>query len=311
MLTGNTDQGTAIQAVNEGNIFRFINKPCDTDTLVKVLHAALEQYHLIHAEKELLENTFQGGIKVLVDILALTNPVAFSRATRIKHYAGKLAYFLKLPDVWKYEVAAMLSQIGCVTIPADVLEKVYINHNLDPNEEEMLRKYPEIGHGLIAHIPRLEIVANMIANQNNDLDEAQRSAGIPELAPDVLGAAILRLAIDYDTLLSQGDTRGAVLQALQNKETCYHPALLQTIRKIIPPVLKKKVMMMDIVNLTKGMILENDVSTKKGLLLAKKGQEITPTMRILFQNHLKQNNIDESVLVAVLLEPEEDGAEKS
>lgn len=35
MLTGNADQQTAIIAVNEGNIFRFLTKPCPPDVLAK------------------------------------------------------------------------------------------------------------------------------------------------------------------------------------------------------------------------------------------------------------------------------------
>src|SRR5205085_9651219 len=60
MLTGNADQQTAIDAVNEGHIFRFLNKPCPPETLEKTLRAALNQHHLITAEKELLELTLTG-----------------------------------------------------------------------------------------------------------------------------------------------------------------------------------------------------------------------------------------------------------
>ena len=57
MLTGNSDQQTAMDAVNEGHIFRFLTKPCNTDTFAKALEAALEQYRLITAERELLPGT--------------------------------------------------------------------------------------------------------------------------------------------------------------------------------------------------------------------------------------------------------------
>lgn len=299
MLTGNTDLGTAIAAVNEGNIFRFINKPCSTETLERVLNAAIKQYHLIHAEKELLENTFQGAINVLVDILALTNPVAFSRAKRIKYFTGKIARFLELEDIWKYEVAAILSQLGCVTIPPVTLEKVYLNQNLDSNELEMLKQYPIIGHDLIVNIPRLEVVAKMITNQQNDLEKSNYINKIEKIPLDVLGAAILRISIDYDTLLSQGLTRGKVLLKLNSNAKQYHPQLLLAIKKIIPPVIEKKVLMVPVKKLSRGMILESDIITKKGVLLAKKGQEITPTMHIMFENYMNQKNIDENILVAV------------
>ena len=37
MLTGDSDLQTAIDAVNQGKIFRFLSKPCDKETLVKTL----------------------------------------------------------------------------------------------------------------------------------------------------------------------------------------------------------------------------------------------------------------------------------
>ena len=305
MLTGTTDLNTAIAAVNEGNIFRFVSKPCSKTTLENVLNAAIEQYHLIHAEKELLENTLQGGINVLVDILALTNPVAFCHAARIKYFVGELVRVLKLENSWQYKVAAMLSQIGCVTIPPDVLEKVYFETHLDPIEKDMLDQYPIIGHDLIAHIPRLEVIASMIAHQRRDLDDNDRSEAIEQMPKDVLGAAILRIAIDYDTLLSQGLTREAVIKKLIENEKRYHPTLLLNIHKVLPPVMEKRVTVTPIKNLFKGMILESDVMTKKGLLLAKKGQEVSHTMCVMFENHLKQKNIDETISVSILTPPKE------
>src|SRR5580693_9859098 len=39
MLTGNADIQTAVSAVNEGSIFRFLTKPCEKETLGKALSA--------------------------------------------------------------------------------------------------------------------------------------------------------------------------------------------------------------------------------------------------------------------------------
>ena len=61
MLTGNADMQTAVNAVNEGNIFRFLTKPASKEIIINAVTAALEQYRLIMAEKELLEKTFHGG----------------------------------------------------------------------------------------------------------------------------------------------------------------------------------------------------------------------------------------------------------
>ncbi len=59
MLTGYGDLQTAIEAVNESNIFRFLTKPCKKDVLTTAIDAGIEQYRLIGSEKELLEKTLK------------------------------------------------------------------------------------------------------------------------------------------------------------------------------------------------------------------------------------------------------------
>src|ERR1700691_3098843 len=57
MLTGNADQKTAMDAVNQGHVFRFLTKPRPAAELAGALKAGLKQYRLVTAERELLENT--------------------------------------------------------------------------------------------------------------------------------------------------------------------------------------------------------------------------------------------------------------
>jgi FixJ family two-component response regulator len=56
VLTGQADMQAAMNAVNEGNIFRFLTKPCDKITLSKAVTTGLVQYRLVVAEKGLLEH---------------------------------------------------------------------------------------------------------------------------------------------------------------------------------------------------------------------------------------------------------------
>jgi FixJ family two-component response regulator len=55
LLTGYTDLSAAIDAVNEGNIFRFLTKPCAKDVLINAINIGLEKYRSVCAEKELLK----------------------------------------------------------------------------------------------------------------------------------------------------------------------------------------------------------------------------------------------------------------
>jgi hypothetical protein len=91
LLTGHADVDAAIAAVNEGNIFRFLRKPCPPGALLRALEASVEQYRLITAERVLLEQTLRGSLKTLTDILAFVNPVAFGRAIRSRKIVGEFA----------------------------------------------------------------------------------------------------------------------------------------------------------------------------------------------------------------------------
>jgi len=55
LLTGFTDLDAAIAAVNQGNIFRFLTKPCKKDELVHAINLGLAQYRSMVAEKELVK----------------------------------------------------------------------------------------------------------------------------------------------------------------------------------------------------------------------------------------------------------------
>src|SRR4029077_16639205 len=56
--------------------------------------------------------TLMGAIKVLTDVLSLANPAAFGRSLRIKRYVQHMVRALQLEMPWRYEAAAMLSQVG-------------------------------------------------------------------------------------------------------------------------------------------------------------------------------------------------------
>jgi len=159
MLTGNADVQTAIEAINEGSIFRFLIKPCSKETMARTITAALVQYRLVIAEKQLLEQTLSGCLQVLTEVLSLVNPAAFSRAERARRYIHHVVTAMQLGNPWQYEVAAMLSQLGCVTLPPETVDAIYRGDTLTPSEQSQYDEHPTVASGLISKIPRLEPIS--------------------------------------------------------------------------------------------------------------------------------------------------------
>lgn len=299
MLTGDAHIENAISAVNEGHIFRFMTKPCSEEVMRKVLLASLNQYEMLILEKELLEKTLRGAIAMLCEILAATNPLAFSRTMRVQFYASELATLLNLSDLWQYDIAALLSQIGCVTLPADTLEKLYAREDLSTQEAEMFKKHPDVAQKLILKIPRLENVSRMIALQNVSFKQLEAEARACD-RPVIVGAQILRVATDFDLLLLRGMTQNDAVKLMRKNPDTYNPALLDLIRTVKILEVTEITRMVRVSALRRGMILDEDIRSKSGLLIALKGQHVDDTVRRCLQNYSTRQQIKPEVRVLIL-----------
>jgi response regulator RpfG family c-di-GMP phosphodiesterase len=165
LLTGHTDWQAAMDAVNEGNIFRFLTKPCDKDVLAKAVTAGLVLHRLITAEKDLLENTLMGSIKTLIEVLSAANPEAFGRSMRIARCVRHMAAKFSLPAQWQFEAAAMLSQLGCITLDPELVQAAYLGGSLSSEDQARFAAHPKVARNLLVNIPRLEPIAWMISQQ--------------------------------------------------------------------------------------------------------------------------------------------------
>ncbi len=275
MLTGQADLATAIAAVNQGNIFRFLTKPCSAEELAATLEAALEQHRLVTAERNLLENTLRASVKVLTDVLSLVHPAAFSRASRIHRYVRHMAAELKLRDAWQFEVAALLSQVGCITLEPGALDRIYTGDELSDEEKKMFAAHPAAGGELLAHIPRLEAVACMIANQNLSFEQAPAvSAHVPHETV-AMGAHLLRTALDFDRLITRNRSHEESTAQMRQRAQDYDPACLEALARYVAPEGGMAVRVLKSAELLPGMVVDQDVRSKSGLLLLAKGQEVT------------------------------------
>ena len=223
MLTGNADQETAMEAVNDGQIFRFLTKPCSIAVLVPALALAQRQYRLVTAEKELLQNTLKGSITVLSELLSQAKPTVFSAGLRIKEHASHIAGRMEIPNLWQVEVAALLAQIGCISLPTDILNKKYAGLELTDEEEEMWQNYPEVGGRLLESIPRLENVTKMIRWQQMPFDSFDKEFTETEFEEVFTGAQILKAAIDFDLLLHQGNEPAEAIKTLRHQREVFNP----------------------------------------------------------------------------------------
>lgn len=274
MLTGFANATNAINAVNEGNIFRFLAKPCPPEKLVPSLHAGLEQYWLITAEKELLEKTLFGSVEVMSQILSLVNPAAFSSTSRIKSYMKQMADALDLPGRWRYELAAMLCQLGYVTLPPETTSKILADQSLSEKEQKIFDAHPSVTASMLEKIPRLGEVAEMVRKQQCDYSDGQQGETLPN-DPAILGGLMLRVALDFDLLISRNMSPSEAVRMMRGHRRIYHPKLLDCLGSMKHLEHRMEVRVIDVKDVTACMVADQDIRTTNGLLLIARGQEVS------------------------------------
>jgi response regulator RpfG family c-di-GMP phosphodiesterase len=268
LLTGQADMQSAISAVNDGQVFRFLTKPCARDSLLAALRAAAEHHRLVTAERVLLEHTLKGAIAALVDVLALTSPKTFGRANRIKTRTSQLATKLALEPLWQIEMAALLQQIAYITLPDDVVAKLVSGHTLSDDERKMVARMPAVTEQLLAHIPRLESVREMLAASARPPQKAAPGKEFVELA-----AQILRVATEVDELEQRGHRDAAVVDALRARPGMFDPRVIDALAAGEARVIEIKELKAK--ELKVGMVFAEDAMMSGGSLLAPRGYEIS------------------------------------
>ena len=280
VLSGQADLESTIAAVNEGRVFRFLLKPCNSETLFGVIKNGIEQYRLVHAEKHLLENTLNATVKVLFNVLGIINPVAQRRAAQIQRYADGAAEALRLqPGLWQYHLAAMISQLGCITLPQEMLARALGGQALNEEERRLYESHPEVAGKLLGTIPRLEAVAAMVAGQMQVPSRDLASGNPATWEPEKIGAAILWAAVQFDRHVSQGRIPEQAAQLVNQAAPGLPPAMTQAMVKALSDdsglVMSRSVTMRD---LEIGMTIEANVMSQRGARLVPRGTEVTSTV---------------------------------
>jgi response regulator RpfG family c-di-GMP phosphodiesterase len=309
LLTGHTSLSDAAATVNRGGVFRMLLKPVETETMVTTLRACVTRHRLVVAESDLLERTLRGSIKALTDVLSLVNPAAFGRATRMRRVATAILDQVQATDRWAIELAVEMSQLGVVSLPPTVTAKIDAGAELDPAEQAMVDRSPEVAEALIAPIPRMAPVADAIHYSRKGFD----GSGPPDdgVAGETipLGGRLLRLVSDYDALLMQGSSPAAAFTMIRSQAGCYDPMLLEAFAQTTGSAGDAEIREVRVAGLIAGMVLAADAESVSGLVLVRAGQEVTTGLIARLRNYTTlADHVVEPLLVqepAILLKAAE------
>ncbi len=300
LLTGQADTQSAIAAVNEGSIHRFLTKPCPPEVLIDELASAVELHRLATVEKEMLATTLRRTVEALLATLALAQPVAFARAQRISSTALEVAQVLQIQDAWAVEMTAQLSSLGAVALPAAVLTKLDRGRPLEVEEREMVDRVPALSRDLVAAIPRLEAAAEAIGWQRARFDGQDSGPGVPTGTDLPLSARILRVAVDFESRMSVQKSVERAIGVLRSEVGAYDPDVVEALATAheLTPAGSDAEGLVDVDQLRAGMVVSEDLYTVDALLLVGRGTEVTDTLVERLKNFEELGRFQGQILVS-------------
>jgi response regulator RpfG family c-di-GMP phosphodiesterase len=276
LLTGQTQIKSAISAVNEGQIFRFLTKPTPPPALLAAVDAAVAQHRLITAEKVLLEQTLRGSLQAMSEILSLSSPALFGQATRVKLLMSQVIARMDRVDHWQIQIAAMLWPLARISLPPETATRLSSAEELSAEEQAMTARLPELSDKLLAHIPRLETVRAMLARAQEPSRPTQSEYPVEDAGIVDFGGALLKAAIAFDALTQGGRSAKEALRMLRGEPGRFDADIVAAIAVLHDGSGDQgRVFEIPLSGLQPGMVLAEDIQTNGGMLVVTRGYEVT------------------------------------
>ena len=321
--TAQNDLSAAIAAINDGGVYRYLAKPVQTDELRATVQEAVELHGRSTTERHLLDTTLKSSIQALFGCLELASPTAFARAGRIRTLVAELCTALQLDSRWEIEVAAMASQLGAVTIPPTVLQKLDKGMPCTEDEQAMIDAMPGVAVQLLKGIPNLEEVGEIVRGLSGGAASGGvASGGVASGGAASGGAAsggaasggafsdgrpvsplieaaidVVRTAMDYETLESRGLEVESAIAVLESRDhSAPHVlAALRDVKGVIQGA-TEKVRGLRVADLEVGMRVAEDIIATNGLVLIGRGMIVTSLLLDRLGNYARMIEIVEPVL---------------
>ncbi len=329
LITAVLSLNTVIDAINRGEVYRFIVKPWLREELLVTIRNAAQRYELIcgnaalHAQtvamnerleaqlaqldaqnrqldqlNQTLHKNLDRSVHLCLKTIETFYPLLGQQARRVFGICRAIASELDLPQDQRQvlEISSRLCDIGLVGVPRESIRKWQETPDLLSEEERaLIELHPALAQELVPFVADLEAVGTTIRAHHERFDG--------EGYPDKLGgeqipwlARLLAVAVAYASTASNDEA--ALEWVKTNSGTAFDPDAVRVFMRCLPqaavPRSQRAVMLSE---LKPGMVMAQGIYTAYGILLIPEGQALTGSHIELVRNHHRINPITQSLLV--------------
>lgn len=328
LITAVLSLNTVIEAINKGEIYRFIVKPWLREELLVTVRNAVQRYDLLthnqrlqsealemnarlvqqveqakaqNRELERLNNALHENldrsVKLCLKAVETYYPILGSRARRTLELCKAMADGANLPPDQRQilEISAQLHGMGLIGTPRELIRKWQLDESsLTEAERSLIELHPALGQELVSFVASLGAVSSIIRSHRERFDGEGYPDGLS--GPNIpLLSRLLAVAIGYAS--SNGDAAGIELVKSQSG-SAYDPdavrIFLRCLPKAVVPRNQREVLLSE---LQPGMTLSTGIYTANGILLIPEGQVLNQPQIDKLWNHNLMVPITQNLMI--------------
>jgi response regulator RpfG family c-di-GMP phosphodiesterase len=329
LITAVLSLNTVIEAINRGEVYRFIVKPWLREELLVTIRNAALRYEMLCRNaslqtqttamnqqlgaqlaqldaqnrelrelNETLRKNLDRSVQLCLKTMGTFYPLLGQKARRVFAICQAMADTLQLPEDQRrvLEIGSRLCDIGLVGVPRELIRKWQETPNvLTAEERALVELHPALGQELVAFVADLEAVGPTIRAHHERYD----GQGYPD---KLVGEQIPWLARLLAVAVAYADHPSNDAEALESIKTgsgqAFDPDAVRAFLRCLPqaevPRSQRSVLLSE---LQPGMVVAQGIYTAFGVLLIPEGQTLAEPHINLLRNHSRISPITQSLLV--------------
>lgn len=300
MLTGNRDVDVATAAVNDGEVYRLLHKPCDDDTLARAIRDAAENHAVEQARQQLLHKTFVGGIGVVASLLESALPEFAGIGSGTVDRVELLRDSVGIRERWEYKIAARLCLIGFASKHDKGAKGRWRGPDAVAENLDAFREATRAGADQLATIPNLGLAAAMI----RDFPDADGTICSfnpqSDAAVQSVGANLLRVGLLAEMLMREGVGVAAMAQEVRGLLPDINDRLVSALAEMPEDNSEPEGVSVSLRDLHPGMVLAREVTGPGGASLLRSRTRLSAIHVSNLQDAYDSKRVDGSVTVTAV-----------
>lgn len=287
MVTADRSFKTAAGAINAAHISKMLPRPCPPQALKAAVQDAVSKYRRERkSEGDPCRDVLFGCVRMLVDIMELTHPDAVERSKRIRRPAQRVCAELKAMSTQLMDMVVLLSNIGCVALPPELLESLEAGQRPSKEEMQIFYTHPSIAAHLLGNVPHMEKIAQIIRHQNTPVSQ-----------DPPMGARILKACIDMDQMQLTGAPPDKALDFMAAKPKVYDTEVVKALRHYQEESSQTRCLNLTVAGLEPGMVMGKDMVAGSGAVLLHKGDTLSEASHLRLQTFQDLLKVKEPICV--------------